>query len=118
MIEFLKNGEAITREGFGQMDDATETKLTLAALTEAIGRLTRPCIIKIETDCSGIKVGINKGWVYEWQRSGWKTKHGAEVKNADLWKALFDKAAIHALSISDQGNAYKTWLREEIKQHG
>lgn len=118
VIEFIKNGQAITREGFGQMQEATETRLTLTALAEAIGRLTKPCIIKIQTDCSSIKVGMNKGWVYEWQRAGWKTKHGEDVKNADLWKAVFEKASIHALSISDQANAYRTWLQEEIKKHG
>ncbi len=117
VIEFVKDGKPLTREGFGKMQDATETKLTLTALAEAIGRLTKPCIIKIQTECSALKVGINKGWVFEWQRAGWKTKRGSDVKNADLWQAVFEKASIHALSISDQVNAYKTWLAAEITKH-
>lgn len=99
------------------MEEATETRLTLAALAEAIGRLTRPCIIKVLTECSAFKVGVNQGWVREWQRSGWKNKRGEEVKNADLWKAVYENASIHAISISDRNNSYRTWLQEEMKKH-
>lgn len=99
------------------LEEATQARLTLTALIEAISRLTKPCVIKILTDCSSIQIGINQGWVYEWQRAGWKTAHGAEVKNADLWKQLFDKAAIHALSITDEKSPYTMWLQEEMRKH-
>ena len=34
-------------------------------------------------------------WIYGWIKKGWKTADGSPVKNADLWKKLYEAAKPH-----------------------
>ncbi len=43
--------------------------------------------IEIHTDSAYLLQGIT-GWVYGWEKNGWKTKTGEDVLNQDLWKEL------------------------------
>ena len=36
-----------------------------------------------------------QGWVYGWQRNGWRTASKDEVKNVDLWKELLSVMRPH-----------------------
>lgn len=44
--------------------------------------------IEIYTDSQYIENAINKGWLKNWQNSGWKNSTKQPVKNQDLWKEL------------------------------
>ena len=114
VIECMKDGKPVTREGFGGHEDTTESALTLQAIAEALEKLTRPCMVKILTSCSAVKVGIGKGWVYEWQKAGWKTQKGSEVKNAEIWQRVLKAASTHMISIPEEPNPYEAWIESEM----
>ena len=116
VIECMKDKKPVTREGFGGLDDATEAELTLNALAESLEKLQRPCMVKIITDCDSVKVGIDKGWVYEWQQAGWKTKSGRSVKNAEVWQGVLKAAGQHFISIPEEANPYRIWIESEMME--
>lgn len=43
--------------------------------------------IEIHTDSAYLLQGVT-GWMYGWEKNGWKTKDGGDVLNQDLWKEI------------------------------
>lgn len=60
----------------------TNNRMELLATIVAMESVKRPELkIKVFTDSKYVCDSIQKGWVYSWQKKGWKDK-----KNVDLWK--------------------------------
>lgn len=108
----------------GHAESTTNNRMELTAVVEAIKYLIKKGYTKIiiNSDSAYVVNGVNKGWIYEWARKGWKTKQGSELANADLWKALhtyltkkhatimFNKVAGHA------GHTFNEIADEEAKK--
>ena len=41
---------------------------------------------------------VSKGWVYGWQKKGWKKSDGKQALNVDLWSVLLELLEIHDVS--------------------
>lgn len=74
----------------------TNNRMELMAAIQALKALTRPCEVVLHTDSTYVRDGITK-WVHGWQRNGWRTADRKPVKNAELWQALVEAAAPHAV---------------------
>lgn len=60
----------------------TNNRMELLAVIVALQQLTRDGVnVIIYTDSSYVVNAVEKGWVFNWQRTNFKEK-----KNADLWK--------------------------------
>lgn len=60
----------------------TNNRMELLAVIVALQQLTRDGVnVIIYTDSSYVVNAVEKGWVFNWQRTNFKGK-----KNADLWK--------------------------------
>lgn len=84
------NGRSV--EGTGELTDTTGHRLVMICAIEALKRMTKPSMITIHTDCRYL---INNK-MQEWKDAGWK-RQGGELKNADLWKQLYDLQKPHAV---------------------
>lgn len=75
----------------GREDHTTNNRMELAAacagLTFIEKRKVEGKTIEIHADSAYVLQGIT-GWVYGWEKNGWKTKTGDDVLNQDLWKEL------------------------------
>ncbi|MCC7067524.1 MAG: ribonuclease HI [Burkholderiales bacterium] len=80
----IHGGEALT----------TNNRMELTAAIEALRALKRPCRVRLITDSTYVKQGIET-WIHGWKRNGWRTADKKPVKNADLWQALDELAATH-----------------------
>ena len=40
---------------------------------------------------------LSKGWVYGWQKKGWKKSDGKPALNVDLWQPLLIEIAKHEM---------------------
>ena len=70
----------------GEMEmEATLHRAELAALTEALGRITRPCPLTIHTMSRYIAVTLMDGRAVQWAKSGWVTAKGEAVANRAEW---------------------------------
>jgi ribonuclease HI len=80
------------RELCGGERDTTNNRMELTAAIEALRALKRRCRVRLITDSSYVKQGIET-WIHGWKRNGWKTSDRKPVKNADLWQVLDTLAA-------------------------
>lgn len=75
----------------GNEVSTTNNRMELTAAVEAANYLVKKGYKKIiiNSDSAYVVNGVNKSWIHEWVKKGWKTKQGKDVANADLWKKLY-----------------------------
>ncbi len=74
----------------GREDNTTNNRMELSAAREALAFIEKRKMegtIEINTDSAYLLNGIT-GWVFGWEKNGWKTKTGEPVLNQDLWKEI------------------------------
>lgn len=74
----------------GKEANTTNNRMELTAIKESLRYALERKLegdISIYTDSSYARDGLD-GWMYGWEKNGWKTKTGEDVLNQDLWKDL------------------------------
>ena len=74
----------------GREDQTTNNRMELRAAVEALAYVEDRKIsgaVEIYTDSAYVLHGIT-GWVFGWEKNGWKTSNGDPVLNQELWKSL------------------------------
>ena len=83
----LSGGEAAT----------TNNRMELMAVIRALEALKQPSAAFVHTDSRYVMDGATK-WMKNWKKNGWRTADKKPVKNEELWRALEDASARHAVS--------------------
>ena len=83
----ISGGEKIT----------TNNRMELTAPIEALKLLKKPCIVKIYSDSAYLVNAFLQGWIYNWQKNGWKTSDKKDVKNKELWEEIYKYTKIHKI---------------------
>jgi ribonuclease H len=118
VIEFIKkDGSPVTRSGVGYEERATENRLTLLALKDALKRLTKSCSVLVFTRCEYVFRAFQNGWILEWEKSAWTNSKGKKLNDWELWKEIKELSTIHKLSFesTEVKNPYEMWISENIK---
>jgi ribonuclease HI len=71
----------------GSALNTTSNALDLFAAVTALEKVPPGSQVAIHTGSDYLRNGATR-WLSGWQRSGWKTKEGAPVKNRELWQRL------------------------------
>ena len=74
----------------GREDNTTNNRMEMTAAKEALAFIESRKIegtIEIHTDSAYLLGGVT-GWVFGWEKNGWKTSTGDPVLNQDIWKEL------------------------------
>lgn len=72
----------------------TNNRMELLAVIDALKTLKRPKLnIVIYTDSKYVVDSVEKGWVYNWQKKGFKDK-----KNPDLWREYLQIAKNYTIT--------------------
>ena len=79
----------------GGEPDTTNNRMELTAVIEALSLLKRPCEVTLTTDSRYVVDSVTKGWVYGWQKRGWKKGDGKPALNPDLWERLLPLLKMH-----------------------
>ncbi len=82
------------KEIFGGVAETTNNRMELCACIEALDQLSRRCRVRVFTDSTYVKDGI-QSWLSNWKRNNWKTAAKKPVKNRDLWEKLDQLSAKH-----------------------
>ncbi|MFM5893982.1 MAG: ribonuclease HI [Novosphingobium sp.] len=82
------------KELSGSAAQTTNNRMELTAVIEALKALKEPCQVALHTDSRYVIDGIT-GWIFGWQRNGWKTASKKPVLNADLWQDLLEAVKRH-----------------------
>ncbi len=72
----------------GGAAETTNNRMELSAAIEALSVLLEPCDVTIFSDSKYLVDSITKGWLYSWQKKGYKKSDGKPVLNVDLWEKL------------------------------
>ena len=98
------------KELCGGEKETTNNRMEMTAVIEALKKLKEPCEVTLTTDSKYVCDSINKGWVYSWQKKGWKKADKSPAINVDLWKQLLSLLEIHRVEFvwikGHDGNMY------------
>lgn len=117
LIEYIKtNGDPETRQGVIKEDKTTENALALELLKEALGKLTKPCSIRVNTQCEHILNVMENHWLPQWEKNGWRNAKNKPVKNVELWQQCQELMQRHCISFSNVKNSYGNVMQAEIRK--
>lgn len=105
-------------------EKTTENSLTLELLRDALFTLTRPCSVRVNTQC-GLIVNATKkrreepgkrerSWLDRWDESGWVNAKGLPVKNAGLWQQVRGRLGMHVVGFGSWLNPYRDEMRRGL----
>ena len=88
----------------------TNNRMELMAAIEALKMLNEPCKVDLYSDSKYLTDAINKGWLENWMKNGWRKADKKSVLNVDLWKELVCLIQKHSVSfIWVKGHAGNTY---------
>ncbi len=79
----------------GGEKETTNNRMELSAVLFALKALKEPCHITLQSDSKYVLDSLSKGWVYGWQKKGWKKSDGKPALNVDLWQPLLAEISRH-----------------------
>ena len=94
ILEF--NG--IEKEISGYCEETTNNRMELTAAIQALKILKEKCVVELYSDSAYLINAFSNGWIYAWQRNGWKTSSKQPVENQDLWKLLINLGKEHKIN--------------------
>lgn len=90
-------GEA-KREYSGAELETTNNRMEITAVIVGLKHLKYPCIVDVYSDSAYTVNAFNEGWIYGWQKNGWKKSDGKAVQNVDLWQELYALTKTHEVT--------------------
>ena len=91
------------KELSGGEKDTTNNRMELTAVISALKALKYPCEVTVTTDSKYVYESVTKGWVYSWQKNGWRKADKKPALNPDLWSEL--------LTLLDMHNVTFVWVK-------
>ncbi len=86
------------KELCGGERETTNNRMELTAVIEALTALREPCAVILTSDSKYVIDAITKGWVYGWQRNGWRKADKKPALNVDLWEKLLPLLKTHKVT--------------------
>ncbi len=87
------------KELSGGQEQTTNNRMELTGAIEALSILKEPCEVTLCTDSKYLADSVNLGWVYSWQKKGWKKSASEATPNSDLWQKLLVLLKRHKVEI-------------------
>ena len=88
------------KELSGGEKETTNNRMELTGVIAALSALNRHCEVVLTTDSKYVCDSITKGWVYGWQKKGWKKSDGKPALNVDLWQQLLPLLERHKVTFN------------------
>lgn len=85
------------KEISGYCPSATNNRMELTAVIEALKLLKRASKVRIFTDSNYVFKGITT-WIYSWRKMNWFNSQRKPVLNRDLWEKLLSLAERHHIT--------------------
>ena len=88
----------VRREYSGAEVHTTNNRMEVMAVIEGLKRLKYPCNVEVYSDSAYTVNAFVNGWVYDWQKNGWKKADKKAVLNVDLWEVLLKLTNVHKVT--------------------
>ena len=83
------------KELSGGAAETTNNRMELTAVISALKLLKEPCEVELWSDSKYVVDAVDKGWVYSWQKKGWRKADNKPALNVDLWETLLPLLKTH-----------------------
>ena len=90
----------VEKELSGGAANTTNNRMELSAVIFALKALKEPCQAIVTTDSKYVYESITKGWVYSWQKNGWRKADKKPALNVDLWTELLELLDKHQVTFN------------------
>lgn len=87
-----------SKELSGSVQNATNNRMELTAVIQALAALKKPCVVEIRSDSSYVVNAFVNNWITNWIKNDWKTSQRKPVENRDLWEQLVELASKHTVT--------------------
>ncbi len=77
--------------------ETTNNRMEITAVIEGLKRLKYPCEVDVFSDSAYTVNAFLQGWVYAWEKSGWRKADRKPVLNDELWRELLSLTRIHTV---------------------
>ena len=77
----------------------TNNRMELLGAIAGLEALKEPCEVELCSDSKYLVDAVTKGWVYGWQKKGWKKSDGKPALNVDLWQRLLELMRVHKVNL-------------------
>ena len=77
----------------------TNNRMELTAVIEVLKRLKEKCSVTIYTDSKYVADAFLQGWIWNWEKNGWKKSDKKPVLNPELWQTLLTEIRKHDYKI-------------------
>ena len=88
------------KELSGGEEHTTNNRMEMCAVLYALNALKEPCEVILTSDSKYVIDSITKGWVYGWQKKGWKKADGKPALNVDLWEQILPLLKKHEVEFN------------------
>ncbi len=104
-----------SRPAIMEVNEATENRLVLYALKDALQRLAYACDVVIFTESHYVAAAINNMWPAAWRTNDWMTARGP-AKDSGLWAAIMEELdeAGHILRAEPGTHEFCAWMRSNM----
>ena len=90
----------------GGEKETTNNRMELLAVISALEALKEPCSVEVVSDSKYVVDAIDKGWLWDWEKRGWKKADKKPVLNVELWQRILPLLAKHRVRFTwIQGHA-------------
>lgn len=90
----------------GAEAETTNNRMEISAVIEGLKCLKEDCEVDVYSDSAYTVNAFLRGWIYEWEKLGWKKSDGKALLNSDLWQELYFLSKKHRLNfIKVKGHA-------------
>ncbi len=89
---------AAEKELSGGEKETTNNRMELTAVITALTMLKEPCAVDLYSDSKYVIDSVTKGWVYSWQKKGWRKADKSPALNVDLWEQLLPLLERHQVT--------------------
>ncbi len=83
------------KEIAGGFRKTTNNRMELTAVIEGLKALKEKCNVSIYSDSKYIVDAFKAGWIYKWEKLGWRRSKKDRLLNPDLWKELYELSKKH-----------------------
>jgi len=90
----------------GAEAETTNNRMEMTAVIEGLKCLKEPCEVEVYSDSAYTVNAFNEGWIYSWEKNGFKKADNKPVLNEELWRELLRLTRVHNVTfIKVKGHA-------------
>ncbi len=87
------------KELSGAEPQTTNNRMELLAAITGLEQLREPCVVTLVSDSRYLCESISQGWVFAWEKNGWRKADKKPALNVDLWERMLAQLRRHQVTL-------------------